>query len=819
MIRFQCPACRSVLQVSPQLTGRVVLCSHCRTQLRIPAGEPRRQGPPPLPSPPLPTPAPRPVVRRSRPPRRRPVGLIVGLSAGLLLLATLAAGAVYLLTFRPRPTVVVEASAGARVQPVEKAPVVEQPPPKEDRSAPVTPPPVQSPVTAAPAPAPPDRGKPPPAEDALVARLLETVNRVRAAENVPALGLHPEHSAGCLAHARYLAAHLADRPDLDRHDQQADLAGASDAGKAAARAASVTTGDPAETLRAWLLAPAHRAVLLAPDLRSVGIGLARTDDGRRVGVFDWTRGGEAVPPSGDGEPVLYPVPGQRDVPLYFPGNEVPDPLPKAKDKLAGFPVTAIFPAAVRVPDARAWLEDESGQDVPVWFSSPSRPANERFTRTQQNTVCLFAREPLRPGMRYLVRLEGRVGQTDWARAWSFTTRAPDVLGRHIYQRACERLNHFRQAAGLNPVTLDDDLMRACRGHAAYLARHLDRVPDLDPNVPSPELPGYTAEAAAIANRSALRFGGGVGPADAIDWLMDSVLNRHLALNPTMTTVGMGASLHAPRGWMWVLHLPPLRRDGDGPLAVLYPGSGQRDVPLALGREVGAMLPDQPKDTVAGFAVSAAFFPRRRVGEAAGELTDADDQAVACWLSTPDKPLPGTGSYRQILLIPKQPLRPATAYTATMSATVDGKPWQQSWRFTTTDPLRYRRERTVAALEQVNAVRRLADLPPVELDETLSRGCQAHADYVVRHLDHPSVQGLGIHEEDAKLPGFSKAGQRAGQNGVIAILSDPADAVDGWMATLYHRIPLLDPALKRVGYGQTLHPFRGWVTVLDSGSGK
>ena len=58
-----------------------------------------------------------------------------------------------------------------------------------------------------------------------------------------------------------------------------------------------------------------------------------------------------------------------------------------------------------------------------------------------------------------------------------------------------------------------------------------------------------------------------------------------------------------------------------------------------------------------------------------------------------------------------------------------------------------------------------------------------------------------------------------ERAVIAIISEPADSVAGWMATLYHRLPILDPELKRVGYGQTQHTSRGWITVLDTGNGK
>lgn len=845
MIRFQCPVCRTVLQAPPTLAGQIVACSGCQTRLRVQAPAPAAPPPPvpPVPRPesrrppvpPLPpaAPAPSSTARRPRHRRKIPIGLIAGLVATLLLLVALVAGGLYVATRpaspvvtrepeRPRPAPrVVEPTAPVERnrQPVEQAPVAKAP-------LTATPEPVEEKKESEPPkpPKPPKPPAPPPLSaeeiDRLVARLLATFNRVRAEEGVPEVTLHREHSQGCAEHARYLARHLTAQPWLDWHDQEADLAGATEAGRAAAHVASVTVRDPVETLRDWLAAPAHRALLLAARLGSVGIGVTRTDDGRWVGVFDWTRGGPPVPARGLGDPIVYPANRQRDVPLAFPGNEVPDPLPKTKDKIAGFPITATFPPRGAVPAARAWLEDEAGGEVPVWFSSPAQPANEKHARSQQNTVCLIARQPLRPGTRYVVRLEARVQEREWARSWSFTTQGPATLHRHVYERACARLNQLRTAAGLDPVTLDDELSRACESHAAYLARHVDRVPGLKPEEELPDLPGYTEEGARVGRQSALRFGGGNRPGDAIDWLFDSILNRHSALNPTMKKVGMGVALHSPRGWIWVIHLPPIRRDGDGPLATLYPGKNQTDMPLYFGREIQSMLPEQPRNTVAGFGITANFFLHRRVQKAVAKLLDADGNPVDTWQSTPDKPLPGTGSSnRQIVLVPKQPLRPATVYRVEMAAEVDGEPWQESWSFTTRDPKRGAEVVQIALLERVNQVRALAGLDVVTLDDDLSSGCRRHADYVVKNLDDPSVRGLGIHDEDPKLPGYSKQGQRAGQNGVIAILSDPLDSVDNWMATLYHRIPLLDARLKRIGYGQTQHPLRGWVTVLDSGTGK
>ncbi|MFO0844731.1 MAG: hypothetical protein U0797_20430 [Gemmataceae bacterium] len=50
---------------------------------------------------------------------------------------------------------------------------------------------------------------------------------------------------------------------------------------------------------------------------------------------------------------------------------------------------------------------------------------------------------------------------------------------------------------------------------------------------------------ADAPRAAVRMGGGVGPLDALDWVFASVMNRHVALNPSLKAVGLGAVPQAP----------------------------------------------------------------------------------------------------------------------------------------------------------------------------------------------------------------------------------------------------------------------------------
>jgi hypothetical protein len=123
-----------------------------------------------------------------------------------------------------------------------------------------------------------------------------------------------------------------------------------------------------------------------------------------------------------------------------------------------------------------------------------------------------------------------------------------------------------------------------------------------------------------------------------------------------------------------------------------------------------------------------------------------------------------------------------------------------------------------ALEKINAARKLCALEPVTLDAKLSAGCVAHAKYLIKNEGHASTQGLGAHSEDKKLPGYSVEGEKAAKSSDIHFV-DPVKAVDGWMASLFHRVPILHPHLKTVGIGAEKGGQWGWVTLLDVMSGR
>ncbi|MBV8880560.1 MAG: Ig-like domain-containing protein [Planctomycetaceae bacterium] len=122
------------------------------------------------------------------------------------------------------------------------------------------------------------------------------------------------------------------------------------------------------------------------------------------------------------------------------------------------------------------------------------------------------------------------------------------------------------------------------------------------------------------------------------------------------------------------------------------------------------------------------------------------------------------------------------------------------------------------LERLNVHRKAAGLEPVVADPWLTKGCAAHAAYLVKNVDHPSTQGLGLHSEDAKLPGYSKEGEKAGKASVIFLGKEGADAVDGWIGSLLHRIPLLQSRLRKVGYGLARGGPANVTVVLDATNG-
>lgn len=115
---------------------------------------------------------------------------------------------------------------------------------------------------------------------------------------------------------------------------------------------------------------------------------------------------------------------------------------------------------------------------------------------------------------------------------------------------------------------------------------------------------------------------------------------------------------------------------------------------------------------------------------------------------------------------------------------------------------------------VDGYRARAGLPPVVLDPVLSRGCMEHAEYMRLNKDTDAMAGLNAHTQRPNLPGATPAGAACGKAAdLFPGVSDLGVAVDGWMSGLYHRRPIMDPTLGKIGVGYAKLPDGSYMAAL------
>jgi hypothetical protein len=120
------------------------------------------------------------------------------------------------------------------------------------------------------------------------------------------------------------------------------------------------------------------------------------------------------------------------------------------------------------------------------------------------------------------------------------------------------------------------------------------------------------------------------------------------------------------------------------------------------------------------------------------------------------------------------------------------------------------------LAAVNEHRVRSKLPRVRHSTILARGADLHALYLSKN----DFKGLSGHEEDPKGAGYTEEGARAGKRSVISPFAPhetALDAVESLMATLYHRVSMLQPALTEVGIGWAFRRDGLGYLVVDVGT--
>jgi len=640
------------------------------------------------------------------------------------------------------------------------------------------------------------------------AEFLDTLNRYRRASGLGLVAYDPMLVTGCRAHAEYLALNL-DRPEIRSaqgvQSEFEKLPGYSAEGKKAAEASMTAIAEPEVALELFMGRLQSRTPLLNPELQRIGLGAACTEGGNWVSVIDPTRGyGDYL--------VTYPAADQKDVPYLFSGG--PE-LPNRK-MAAGFPVSVQFPRTRKVTQATIKLVDAKGTELPAKLWTPEQPLIARYPF---NIVGLIPEKPLNSGVKYTVQFSARVDDQAIAKFWNFTSEDDNASSEAATQQVLARVNEIRKLAGLDAVELDPELHRACRNHARYLVLNLEHpaVAGLGAHDEDLSLPGATKEGKEAGKKSVIALGDH-DPRDSIDGWMDTLYHRVPMLEPNLKRVGFGAA--KGKGWMSVLNVSTGKTQGR-PREVLYPVPDQKDVPLQFppGGEIPDPIPDD-KDKQAGYPITAFFPFNSPLVNATGSLKEAGGNALEVWFSSPEKPANSkyvTHQGNTVCLIAKDPLKPATKYTVEIAGTREGKKWEKTWSFTTMSIAPGNWPKIV--VDRLNEFRRVANVPEVAFDAELSKGCQAHADYLARNGVMRGKEGFVVNDEDPKLPGFSESGQEAARRtSVFFGTPRPTAHIDDLMGTLSQRPGLLEPRLRRVSVGCAFEPGKGWVSAIDASTG-
>jgi uncharacterized protein YkwD len=114
------------------------------------------------------------------------------------------------------------------------------------------------------------------------------------------------------------------------------------------------------------------------------------------------------------------------------------------------------------------------------------------------------------------------------------------------------------------------------------------------------------------------------------------------------------------------------------------------------------------------------------------------------------------------------------------------------------------------LNPLNRYRQSVGLAPVTANPRLSHGDFLHSRYLVKNFGKQIAArvnlGAEMHFEDPSKPWYSAEGQAAGRSGNVDEMWDPRGtarpswAIDNWMQSPFHRLPILNPRLHGVGYG-------------------
>jgi hypothetical protein len=241
------------------------------------------------------------------------------------------------------------------------------------------------------------------------------------------LKFDPELSEQCGLHAHYLTLHPEQQKWPDAHEEYADKEGYTVEGAWAGTHSVIVWGtlaDHKEGIDVWMGSFYHRLPLLDPGVLRLGWG---AED-----IYQVMDMGSLAAPYDKPYVVLYPYDGQKDVPVGFLGNELPNPVPDPNDpkldvneaEIYGYPVTIqtnpIDEKKVLIDIDMKLFEGKDGKtEVECFYSTPSKPTNPESAPA--GAWCLIPKHKLKDKMDYKVVAN-----------WNTGGRGTDTsIGKHV----------------------------------------------------------------------------------------------------------------------------------------------------------------------------------------------------------------------------------------------------------------------------------------------------------------------------------------------------------------------------------------------------
>jgi hypothetical protein len=132
---------------------------------------------------------------------------------------------------------------------------------------------------------------------------------------------------------------------------------------------------------------------------------------------------------------------------------------------------------------------------------------------------------------------------------------------------------------------------------------------------------------------------------------------------------------------------------------------------------------------------------------------------------------------------------------------------------------------VAALNTINLYRSWLGIPPLTIDPALQKAAEDHVEYYRLNFGDPALAGMGLHYQTPGKPGFTgasfqdrarAAGYKGSVNENAGVSGSMVWSVDWFIATVGHRLTLLDPRYTHVGMA-AINDGRIKFEIIDLGA--